>query len=152
MFFYRVDMGLWPIEGDEKPARYSSRTKKKHLLVSGGRETQDHRLRKYRTHKPYRANTYRATRHVTIDAHRTLLAVTRIQSYISMTLKLGTDHVVPWIRERRLHFLHRRQPRLHRVQPIDALFRKRIELRGPTNRNICMYELLAETKVSRSQV
>src|SRR5882757_804803 len=50
------------------------------------------------------------------------------ERYISMTLKLGIDHVVPWIRERRLHFLHRRQPRLHRVQPIDAPFRKRIEI------------------------
>src|SRR6267378_5783037 len=49
--------------------------------------------------------------------------------YISMTLNLGIDHVVPWIRERRLHFLHRRQPYLHRVQPIDAPFRKRIEIR-----------------------
>jgi len=29
--------------------------------------------------------------------------------YISMTLNLGIDHVVPWIHERRLHFLHRRQ-------------------------------------------
>src|SRR5260370_3346780 len=51
------------------------------------------------------------------------------ERYISMTLNLGIDHVVPWIRERRLHFLHRRQPQLHRVQPIDAPFRKRIEIR-----------------------
>jgi hypothetical protein len=50
------------------------------------------------------------------------------ERYISMTLNLGIDHVVPWIRERRLHFLHRGQPQLHRVQPIDAPFRKRIEI------------------------
>src|SRR5438876_12405148 len=38
-----------------------------------------------------------------------------------MTLNLGIDHVVPWIRERRLHFLHWRKSQLHRVQPIDAM-------------------------------
>ena len=48
--------------------------------------------------------------------------------YISKTLNFGIDHVVSWIRERRLHFLHRRQPQLHRVQPVDAPFRKRIEI------------------------
>ena len=32
-----------------------------------------------------------------------------------MALNLGIDHVVAWIRERRLHFLHRRKPQLHRV-------------------------------------
>ena len=46
-----------------------------------------------------------------------------------MALNLGIDHLVPWIRERGLHFLHRRQPHLHRVKPIDAPFRKRIEIR-----------------------
>jgi hypothetical protein len=38
------------------------------------------------------------------------------ERYISMTLNLGIDHVVPWIRERRLHFLHWRKPQLHRVR------------------------------------
>src|SRR5438876_11781743 len=38
-----------------------------------------------------------------------------------MTLNLGIDHVVPWIRERRLHFLHWRKSQLHRVQPLDAM-------------------------------
>jgi len=33
-----------------------------------------------------------------------------------------------WIRERGFHFLHR-QPHLHRVEPIDAPFRERIEIR-----------------------
>src|SRR6266850_7207062 len=51
------------------------------------------------------------------------------ERYICMTLNLGIDHVVPWIRERRLHFLHRCKPQLHRVQPIDTPFRKRIEIR-----------------------
>src|SRR6266436_8845329 len=55
--------------------------------------------------------------------------VERQERYISMTLNLGIDHVVPCIHERRLHFLHRRQPHLHRVKPIDAPFRKRIEIR-----------------------
>src|SRR5258708_8122350 len=48
--------------------------------------------------------------------------------YISKTLNFGIDHVVSWIRERRLHFLHRRQPQLHRVQPTGAPFPKRIQL------------------------
>jgi hypothetical protein len=52
------------------------------------------------------------------------------ERYISMTLNLGIDHVVPWILERRLHFLQRRPPQLYRVQqPIDAPLRKRIEIR-----------------------
>src|SRR5713101_572522 len=55
--------------------------------------------------------------------------VERQERHISMALNLGIDHVVPWIRERGLHFLHRRQPHLHRVQPVDAPFRKRIEIR-----------------------
>ena len=46
-----------------------------------------------------------------------------------MALNLGINHFLPWIRERVLHFLHRRQPHLHRVKPIDAPFRKRIEIR-----------------------
>ena len=47
-----------------------------------------------------------------------------------MALNLGIDHVAPWIRERGLHRFHRSQPHLHRVQPIDAPFRKRIEIRA----------------------
>jgi len=33
--------------------------------------------------------------------------VERQERYISMTLNLGIEHVAPWIRERRLHFLDR---------------------------------------------
>src|SRR2546429_5353337 len=51
------------------------------------------------------------------------------ERYISMTPNIGIDHVVPWIRERRIHSLYRRQPQLRRVQPIDPPFRKRIEIR-----------------------
>jgi len=47
-----------------------------------------------------------------------------------MALNLGIDHVAPWIRERGLHCFHRSQPHLRRVQPIDAPFRKRIEIRA----------------------
>ncbi len=55
--------------------------------------------------------------------------IERQERHISMALNLGIDHVVPWIRERGLHVLHCRRPYLHRVQPIDASFRKRIEIR-----------------------
>src|SRR3989442_8587166 len=55
--------------------------------------------------------------------------IERQERHISMALNLGIDHVVPWIRERGLHFLHCRRPHLHHVQPIDASFRKRIEIR-----------------------
>src|SRR6266550_388499 len=55
--------------------------------------------------------------------------VERQEGHISMALNLGINHLVPWIRERGLHFLHRRQPHLHRVKPIHAPFRKRIEIR-----------------------
>jgi len=46
-----------------------------------------------------------------------------------LALNLGINHLVPWICERGLQFLHRRRPHLHRVKPIDAPFRKRIEIR-----------------------
>src|SRR5688572_23940791 len=55
--------------------------------------------------------------------------VERQERYISMTLHLGIDHVVPWMCKRRLHTLHRRHPHLQRIQAIDALFGKRIEIR-----------------------
>src|SRR6266576_5519035 len=51
------------------------------------------------------------------------------KGHISLALNLGINHLVPWICERGLHFLHRRRPHLHRVKPIDAPFRERIEIR-----------------------
>src|SRR5438552_1065260 len=72
---------------------------------------------------PASQDTFRSIRQLSV-----IDKVERQERYISMTLNLGIDHVVPWIRERRLHFLHRRQPQLHRVPPIDAPFRKGIEI------------------------
>src|SRR5437879_4819780 len=51
------------------------------------------------------------------------------ERYISMTPNIGIDHVVPWIRERRINSLYRRTRHLRHDRPLVPPFRKRIEIR-----------------------
>jgi hypothetical protein len=73
---------------------------------------------------PASQDTFRSTRQFFV-----VDKVERQEHHVSMALNLGIDHLISRIRERGPHFLHWRQPHLHRIKPIDAPFRKRIEIR-----------------------